>query len=82
VSPVAAAVNVTDVPTVPVLGPETVTPRLDPPMTIVADAVAVFALESVAVTVTVDVPLLLYVVVKLEPVPLAGLPPVAVHENV
>jgi hypothetical protein len=82
VSPEAVAVNVTDVPTVPALGPDTVTDRADPPTTIVADAVAVFALESVAVTVTVYVPLAVNVVVKLEPVPDDGLAPGAVHVKV
>ncbi len=41
--------------------------------------VAVFAFASVAVTLTVYVPCALYVVVKVEPVPVDGLPPVAVQ---
>jgi len=45
-------------------------------------ALAVFALPSVTVTETENVPALLYVVVKLDPVPVAGEPPVAVHANV
>jgi hypothetical protein len=51
-------------------------------MVIVADAVAVTAFESVTVTLTVLDPFVLYVVVKLEPVPEAGLPPVAVQLKV
>lgn len=56
--PVAAAVNVTGVPTVPVAGPEIVVASVSGAMTIVAEAAAVLALESVAVTVTVNVPLM------------------------
>jgi hypothetical protein len=48
----------------------------------VADAVAVAAFESVTVTLTVLDPFVLYVVVKLAPVPEAGFPPVAVQLNV
>jgi hypothetical protein len=48
----------------------------------VADAVAVTAFASVIVTETVLLPFTEYVVEKLAPVPLAGLPPVAVHANV
>jgi hypothetical protein len=44
-------------------------------------AVAVLELPSVAVMDTVKVPAALYVVVKLDPVPDAGEPPVAVHAN-
>jgi hypothetical protein len=76
------AVKVTAVPTVPVVGPLTVVARASGLIAIVADAVAVLEFASVAVTVTVYDPLTLYVVVKLAPVPLDGLPPVAVHENV
>ena len=50
-------------------------------MVTVAEEVAVAALPSVTVTDMVLLPLVEYVVVKLEPVPLAGLPPVAVHAN-
>jgi diaminopimelate epimerase len=59
VSPVADAVNVTAVPTVPVVGPEMDTVCGSGAIAIVADAVAVFALESVTVTVTVWEPLTL-----------------------
>ena len=48
----------------------------------VADWEAVAAFASVAVTVIVLLPFVLYVVLKVAPVPDAGLPPVAVHENV
>jgi len=48
----------------------------------VADALAVAAFASVTVTEIVLLPLVEYVVLKLEPVPLAGLPPVAVQANV
>jgi hypothetical protein len=82
VPPVADAVNVTAVPTVPVVGPVTVTTSGDALIRIVLDAVAVFALESVIVTDTVYVPFTAYVVVKLAPVPEAGLPPVAVQLKV
>ena len=51
--PVAEAVKVTAVPTVPVVGPDTVAANVSGLIAIVADAVAVFALVSVAVTVTV-----------------------------
>ena len=73
--------NVTAVPTVPDVGPAIVTAGGVPEMAIVADAVAVLALESVIVTDTVFDPFVVYVVVKLAPVPEAGLPPVAVHAN-
>jgi hypothetical protein len=46
----------------------------------VLDALALFA--SVALAVTVYVPFTLYVTVKLAPVPVAGVPPGAVHVNV
>lgn len=45
-------------------------------------ALATLALLSVALTLTVKVPWLLYVVVKLAPVPVAGDPPTALQENV
>jgi hypothetical protein len=48
----------------------------------VADAVAVTALESVIVTLMVFDPDVANCVVKLAPVPLAGVPPVAVQANV
>jgi len=57
VPPVAVAVNETAVPTVPVVGPDSETARVDGLMVTVADALAVTALESVAVTVIVLLPL-------------------------
>jgi hypothetical protein len=81
VPPLPVAVKVTAVPTVPVVGPAIVTAGGVPDIEIVVDAVAVTALASVIVTDTVLLPLTEYVVVKLAPVPLAGLPPVAVHAN-
>jgi hypothetical protein len=79
-------VQVTAVLTVPLVGQliATVGGRIVGLMVIVADAVAVAALPSVAVTLTVKVVdvVTVYVVVKLAPVPDAGLPPVAVQEKV
>lgn len=79
VPPVAEAVQFTGVLTVPVVGH--VITRLIPTalITTVADALAVFAFASVIVRLTVNVPAVLYIVVKLEVVPEAGVPPVAVH---
>jgi hypothetical protein len=57
-------------------------PRARGAIVTVADADAVFALPSVAVTDIVKVPLAEYVVEKLEPEPLAGDPLVAVHAKV
>ena len=82
VPPVAEAVNVTGVPTVPVEGPVTVAASVSGLIVIVADAVAVLALASVAVTVTVYDPLTEYVVEKLAPLPVAGLPLGALQLNV
>jgi len=82
VPPVPVAVKVTVVPTVPVDGPAMETDRAPGVIDMLADPVAVFALASVIVTETVNVPGELKVVVKLELVPVAGLPPVAVQENV
>jgi hypothetical protein len=82
VPPVAVAVNVTDCPTVTLEGPLTATARESGLTVIVAEAVAVAELASVAVTITVYVPLVLYVAEKLAPVPVAGVPPVAVQLNV
>ena len=82
VPPVPVAVKVTGVPTPPVVGPETVTASVSGLTVIVADAVAVFALESVIMTDTMWDPFTLYVVVRLDPVPEDGVPPVAVHANV
>jgi hypothetical protein len=59
-----------------------VTPSVNGLIVIDAVADAVFVLESVMVTDTDFVPFVLYVVVKLDPVPVAGLPPVAVQLNV
>jgi hypothetical protein len=73
---------VTAVPTVPVVGPEMLGASGNGAIAIVAEPVAVFALESVMVTDTVYDPLTLYVVVKLAPAPLAGEPPVAVQAKV
>jgi len=74
-------VNVTAVPTVPVVGPAIVTASGRAAIVIVAEAVAVIALPSVTVTERVLDPLTEYVVLKLAPVPLAGEPPVAVQLN-
>jgi hypothetical protein len=83
VPPEPVAVNVTEVPTVPLVGPLIVTENGPAgAMVIVADAVAVAAFAEVTITETVFVPLTGYVVVKLAPVPLAGDPPVAVQEKV
>lgn len=82
VPPLAVALNVTDCTVEAVLGPLTVTASVRAEIVTVADAEAVFALLSVAVTLIVYVPLTLYVVLKLEVVPLAGEPPVAVHAKV
>jgi hypothetical protein len=51
-------------------------------MVTVAEAVAVTRFPSVIITDTVFDPLTLYVVEKLAVVPVAGVPPVAVHANV
>jgi hypothetical protein len=51
-------------------------------ITIVALELAVFEFPSVALTLTVKVPAVLKVVAKLDPVPVAGVPPVAVHAKV
>lgn len=56
VPPVTVAVNVTDCPTVELVGPETATVIAAAPITTVADAVAVWAFVSVAVTLIVKVP--------------------------
>jgi hypothetical protein len=74
-------VKVTAVPTVPAVGPAILTASGVEDIEIVADPVAVTALASVIVTNTVLDPLTEYVVEKLAPVPLAGLPPVAVQAN-
>jgi len=84
VPPVDVAVHRTAIPTVPVVGQliVTVRPVTTGLMKMVADAVAVLAFASVTATLTVCVPTPAYVVVKLEPVPEAGVPPVAVQANV
>src|SRR6266705_6443555 len=82
VPPEPVAVKVTAVPTVPVAGPAIETARGNGLIVTVADAVAVTAFASVIVTETVFVPFTEYVVLKLAPVPLAGVPPVAVQANV
>jgi len=82
VSPPPVAVKVTAVPVEPVVGPLIDAASGSGAMVIEADAVAVFAFRSVTVTETVYVPLTLYVVLKLAPVPEEGVPPVAVHANV
>ena len=76
------AVKVTAVFTPPVVGPAIVTPSVNGLIVIDAVADAVFVLESVIVTDTDFVPFVLYVVVKLDPVPVAGLPPVVVQLKV
>lgn len=81
VPPVAVAVNVTEVPDFAVLGPVTATAKVIGETVTVADADAVFALLSVAVTPMVYVPLASYVVLKLVPEPVAGAPPVVVQAN-
>jgi hypothetical protein len=75
---------VTAVPTVPVAGPVTDAVSASGLMAMVAVPVAVWTgeAESVPVAVTVYVPLTLYVVVKLAPLPVAGLPPGALHVKV
>jgi len=74
-------VQETAVPTVPVAGHVIVTAKLAAIVTI-AELVAVCEFASVTVTDMVFAPEVEYVVEKLVPVPLAGLPPVAVHANV
>jgi len=82
VPPVALAVQDTATPTVPLAGQLIVTATGNGLIVTVADALAVAAFASVTVTEIVLLPLVEYVVLKLEPVPLAGLPPVAVQANV
>ena len=84
VPPEAVALHETAVPTVPVDGQVTVTASGSGLIVTVALFVSVFAgvEESVPVTEIVLLPLVEYVVLKLAPVPDAGVPPVAVHENV
>ena len=82
IPPVTATVHVRAVPTVPVAGHVIAKPLRPPLILMVADMVAVFALASVTVTETVYDPAVAYIVVRLEPVPDAGDPPVAVQANV
>ena len=82
VPPVAEAVKVTATPTVPVVGPVTVTTGGVEDMAMDAVLNAFAPLVSVAVALTTNVPFTLYVTVKLAPVPVAGVPPGAVQENV
>jgi len=81
VPPVAVAVHATGLLTVPVVG-QVMSWKRPWFITTVADAVAVFAFPSVTVTPTVKVPSVLYVVMKLDPVPDEGVPPVAVQAKV
>ena len=71
VPPEHVAWKVTAVPTVPVLGPVTVTVRIPPTVWV---AVAVFALESVVVRVTVKGPAVVYVWLTGLPVPVVPSP--------
>ena len=82
VPPDPVAVNVTGVPTPAEVGPATVTASVNGLIVIDTDAAAVLPLASVIVTETVSVPFTLYVVEKLAPVPVVGLPPVAVQAKV
>ena len=74
-------VNLTGVPTEPVVGPVIETAKAVE-IRICLELVVVWVFASVIVTETVNVPVFAYIVVKLAPVPEAGLPPVAVHANV
>ena len=83
--PDALAVKVTAVPTVPEVGPVTETVRASGLIVTCLDTVCVLCVgvaESVPVTLIVTVPLTLYVVLKLDPVPVAGVPPGALHVKV
>ena len=82
VPPEPVAVKLTGVPVLPLLGPLMVTDSGSAAIVIVADLVALTAFALVAVTVTVYEPLTLYVVMKVAPVPEAGLPPDAAHAKV
>jgi len=79
VPPLEVAVQFTGLPTVPPVGQVIVTVRAVGLIVTVADAVAVLAFASVTVTLTLCGPDVANIVVKLDPVPLAGLPPVAVQ---
>lgn len=75
----AVAVHVTGLPTVPVAGQVMTGLTATALITTVVDAVAVFAFESVIVTLTVKVPAALYIVENVAAVPDDGVPPVAVQ---
>jgi len=79
VPPLAVALNVREVPAIPVEGPPIVTLSGSGLMFTFALADAVLLAASVAVTVMVRVPFVLNVVVKLLPVPLDGDPPGALQ---
>ena len=79
--PEVVALQVTGLPTVAVPQvTETVNNWPATPTVAIPDFLA--PLPSVAVALTVNVPLVAYIVVKLDPVPVAGVPPGADHENV
>jgi len=80
VPPVEDALQVTGLPAV-ALPQVTVTTMGWPVTTMVAVADFFALLASVSVTFTTRVPFVAYVVVKLAPVPVAGLPPGADQEN-
>jgi hypothetical protein len=83
VPPDPVAVQDTAAFTVPLVGQLTVTARGAAGLIVtVVDADAVALAESVRTTLIVLLPLVEYVVLKLEPDPVAGLPPVAVHAKV
>ena len=82
VPPVAVAVKVTGLPTVGLALTVKLAARASGLIVTVADLLFVAAFPSVAVTLIVLLPLIEYVVLNDAPVPLAGDPPVAVHENV
>jgi hypothetical protein len=75
VPPVAEAVKVTAVLTVPVVGPVTVTTGGVDEIDTVASLKALAPLLSVTVALIVLVPFTEYETVKLEPVPVEGVPP-------
>jgi len=81
VPPVAVELTLIEVPTVPVEGTMGVTVRVNGDIMTIADFVWVAGAvaESVPVTLIVYDPFTLYVVLKPVPVPVAGVPPVAVQ---
>lgn len=81
--PETVEVQFTVVPTVVDVGLQLiVTTSVGAVTVMLEEAVAVFALPSVAVTLILKVPGVVYVVVNVEPVPDDGLPPVATQLNV